>query len=292
MSDIRSWPVSLNHRPVKAGYRWRPHDAQMRTPMEQGPARKRRRWIDSPAYIEVSWPWGLNDFELFRAWHHAALGDGSRFFRVPVFTGASFSTLPCRFKGVYDAALQGLEWWVSAEIEVRQVPFLSADDYPEIADRQWPEAIDPLPIRDAYRLTPHRAVLRGDYDGPQDTRLWYEDGVASSSFQWPMSGDGFELFRAWYHVGLADGVSWFKAPVYVGGDYGTRVCRFADADGWSAELQADGMWLVQAQVETRDVPYMDDGAVYVLGTMGGEAYASLAAGIHQFVHETWPEATS
>lgn len=290
MSDVQAWPISLNHRPMRGGYRWRPHDPQSRTAMEQGAARKRRRWVASPAYVTIAWVFDLQAFELFRAWHHAALADGALWFRMPVYTGSAFVTLPCRFNGVYGADLQGLEWHVTAELEVRDVSFLSVDDHAEIAVASWPEALNPLPLRDDFRMTPHRPVIRGDLDGPKDTKLWYQDGVTSAAYQWAMSGDGFELFRAWYHVALADGVAWFDAPVWVGGDFGTRHCRIADM--YEAELQVDYTWLVQAEVEVREVPYMADGALYVLGVIGGETWASLAAGIHQFVHQDYPEAVA
>lgn len=290
MSDIRAWPVGLNYRPLQAGYKWKPHDPQLRTAMEQGPARKRRRWIASPAYITVAWPFSLREFEVFRAWHHLQLDDGANWFRLNVFTGTDWQLLPVRFKGVYRPTLKGLIWTVSADIEVRQVPFVSVEDEPSIDVRAWPEAVNPLPIRDTYQMSPHRPVVRGDIDGPQDTKLWYQDGATSSDFQWPMTPDQFELFRAWYHTALRDGVSWFTAPAWVGGLFGTRRCRFGEA--YEAELQADGQWLVAAAIDMRDLPYLDDGLLYISTLIGDETYQTEVGNIHHFIHTTYPEATS
>lgn len=283
-----AWPVSLDYRPLRAGYRWRPGDPQLRTEMEQGSARKRRLWDMSPAYASAAWEFSLSEFELFRAWHHAVLADGEKRFRMPVYTGAGFSTLPCKFNGTYQPSLSGLVWTVTGEIEVRQVPYLSADDEPAVALRSFPAGLDPLPIRDGYSMTPHRPIIRSDLDGPAATRRWFEDGPVSPMLQWAFTGAQFELFRSWYHTALGDGVAWFSADAWIGGDFGTRQCRFVDA--WEAELQGDYSWLVSTQLEVRDVPYMDDAGVFVLGVVGEEAFTGLASGLHHFVHTTYPAA--
>lgn len=290
MSDIRTWPVGLNYRPERAGYRWTPHDPQSRTPMEQGPARKRRKWVSSPAYVQVTWIFTGTHYDVFRAWHHLQLDDGANWFRMPLWCGNAFVTLPCRFKGAFQPTPRGLEWVVTAEIEVREVPFAEPEDLPDLLVRDWPEAINPLPIRDAYRMTPHRPVIRSEIDGPQDTKLWYQDGAIAAEFQWPMSPDAFTYFRAWYHHSLKDGVAWFTAPAWVGGAYGTRQCRFENA--YEATLQLDYTWLVTASVEIRNVPYMADGALYIATIFGGEAFAGFVADIHHIIHVEYPEATT
>lgn len=290
MSDIRTWPAGLQHKPIRAGYKWTPHDPQSRVPMEQGPARKRRRWVESPAYVELVWPFALSRFEVFRAWHHLQLDDGANWFRMPVWTGNAFVSLPCRFKGAYEPALRGLEWWVSAEVEVRQVPYLDPVDYPDLLTRAWPEDIETLPLRDSYRLTPHRPVIRGDIDGPQDTKLWYQDGASASDFQWVMTGAQFNYWRSWYHHGLKDGVAWFTAPAWLGGNFGTRRCRFEA--GFEAQLQLDYSWLILASVEMRDLPYLEDGVLYAEVILGEAPLVAGVAGIHHFVHTTYPEATT
>lgn len=286
---IAVWPAGLDHRPQRAGYKWKPHDTQLRTEMEQGPARKRRLWSDSPAYVSASWTFDIETFELFRAWHHAVLEDGALWCRMPIYTGAAFATLPCRFNGPYQAALHGLEWTVTADVEVRQVPYLTADDDEAIEARAFPEALDPLPIREGYMLTPHRAVGRGDLAGPAQTRRWFEDGPVSPTVQWAFTGAQFELFRAWYHTALRDGVTWFSAAVWVGGQYGTRQCRFVDA--FEAELQLDYRWLVTAPLEIRDAPFADIDEQFLLLMLGEPAFLRLTGGIHHFVHETYPEAS-
>jgi hypothetical protein len=291
MGGILTWPAALSHRPILAGYGWRPHDPQPRIEMEQGPARKRRAWVASPSYISAVWPFSLAEFELFRAWHHTALEDGAAWFRMPVFTGEDFEPCICRFRGVYQPELSGLVWMVSAEVEVRGAAFISPLDAPEAALRVWPASIEPLPLRDGATMTPHRPVIRTDIErGPAAARRWFEDGPVTPQFTWVMPPDAFVLFRSWYHHALRDGAAWFTMPAWVGGWHGTRRCRFYDA--WEAALQPDGAWRVSASLEIRDVPYMDDAAVFLIGVLGEPSFTGLSTGIHHFIHVSYPEATA
>lgn len=285
-----TWPGALNHRPERDGYRFRPHDAQSRVEMAQGPARKRRLWTDSPAYVTGTWPLMLTEYEIFRAWHHVDLEDGAQWFTLPIYTGASFTSCPCRFSTTYKPSLQGLTWSIGFEIEVRQVPFLASDFAPSIMERAWPDEVEAMPVRDGYTMTPHAPIVRSDIGkGSANTKRWFEDGPVTPELTWAMSADEFEFFRAWYHYGLRDGVSWFTMPAWVGGFSGTRRCRFFDA--WEAQLSGTE-WLVSAKLDIRDVPYLDYGETFILSTLGEDAFNGLTSGLHHFVHTTYPEAVS
>lgn len=285
---VATWPIDLNHRPLRDSYRWRPHAPQSRTEMEQGVARKRRLWADSPATISGVWPFSLAGYELFRAWHHAALEDGAAWFRMPVWTGASYFETLCKFVGVHEPVLRGLIWSVAFEIEVRQVAFLAPGFSPSVLARQWPAELDETPLRDGYTMVPHRPVVTSDIaQGPVATKRWFEDGPVTPDLIWAMSPSDFELFRAWYHWGLRDGVSWFLMPVWIGGLYSTRRVRFLGM--YEAQISG-GEWLVKARLEVRDVPYLDDSVVFVAGTVGEAAFVGLADGLHDVVHVQYPAA--
>lgn len=281
---IEAWPAGLNYKPVMDGYTWRPHDQQSRTEMEQGPARKRRQWKDSPAALSLTWIFTRAQLELFRSWHHTTLEDGALYFRMPVWTGASYATCICKFRSTAKPVPAGQAWSLAADIEVRQVPFIDVATNPSIAGLAWPDELEPLPMRDGFGLTLPDVVRTDITPGPVASKRWYEDGPATLDLAWMFTGDDFELFRAWYHLGLSDGVAWFTMPAWVGGWYGTRRCRVID--DYQAVL-SKGLWTVTTKLEIREVPYLDDGAAFLLGVLGEESLVAFCDGFHDFLHHTY-----
>ena len=121
---IVSMPAGLNSRPLQDGYTFEPHEPLLRTDMEQGPARQRRLFANSPSVIQPVWPWSFDEFEVFRAWYHKDLHDGQDWFWAKVFIGGREQLGLCRFAEAYQPSLVKIEWHVTAKIEVRNVEYM------------------------------------------------------------------------------------------------------------------------------------------------------------------------
>lgn len=118
MTSIAPWPAALPYQPIMDGYVFQPGDTHLATPMEQG-ERVRPRFGVAPAHVELVWPFALTAFELFRTWYRYSLQDGALHFRMPVWNGGAWQDSLCRFRRMYEPRLQGLEWFVSAELHAR-----------------------------------------------------------------------------------------------------------------------------------------------------------------------------
>jgi hypothetical protein len=128
-----TWP-----QPLISGYRLTPHDQTVRTDMEVGFARVRRRTTARHDKVNVSWQMSNAQFTEFRLWFDDSqdgAGGGSIWFEVPLaramaepfaasnpygMSTAERAWLNARFVGTYSAALEGNYFWlISAELELR-----------------------------------------------------------------------------------------------------------------------------------------------------------------------------
>lgn len=123
-----TWPLGLTYQPSRDDFDFDPHEPNLRTDMEAGPARERARFSRSPATFRLTWLWDLDEFELFKGWYRFNLGNGLKWFTVPLFTGAEYQPTEVKFIGPYRPKLRGsMTWAVSATLQVRQLPTISAD---------------------------------------------------------------------------------------------------------------------------------------------------------------------
>jgi len=124
---IQTWPAGLNFRPMRDGYAFDPHDPLSRTDMEQGPARQRLIYPNSPATPNLVWPFTADEFEVFRAWYHEDLRDGAEWFWMQVFIGGRQMLGLCQFIGAFQPVLNGNVWKVTTKLQVRNVEYMDAD---------------------------------------------------------------------------------------------------------------------------------------------------------------------
>lgn len=114
-----TWPTELP-LPQRAGYQLSPADPTVRTDMEVGSPRVRRRTYARSDQLSLKWRFTDAQMALFRAWFdqeaagawftglHLATGDGGVVPTEARFIGAFTHTL-----------LPTLQWEVSAQIELR-----------------------------------------------------------------------------------------------------------------------------------------------------------------------------
>lgn len=126
----------------------------LRSDLESGRARQRRRFTNVPMGAKINWLFNDSEGQLFEIWWRDQLVDGSLWFECPLDTPIGFQDYTCRFTGVYSGPSRvGPNLWAySAELELREravlpgewslMPsFLLNKDIFDIAmNREWPLA--------------------------------------------------------------------------------------------------------------------------------------------------------
>lgn len=119
---MASWPSTLP-RPDAPGYGIKPLDSTIRTDMDVGSARVRRRTMANNDMVTLSWYFTDVQLQTFRTWHASSTGaaGGAAWFTIDLALGTlGMVSSTARFKGPFQVAhLSGLTWTVSAELEVR-----------------------------------------------------------------------------------------------------------------------------------------------------------------------------
>lgn len=118
---MATWPTTLP-APQSTGYQVAPADQTVRSEMEVGLARSRRRTSARNDQIQVSWVLTDAQFATFRAWFDDEANGGASWFNgLSLAKGGGLTTPDCRFIGPFTASLiaANLLWDVSARLEVR-----------------------------------------------------------------------------------------------------------------------------------------------------------------------------
>lgn len=120
---MATWPTSLP-LPTVAGYSLEPLDQTIRTDMEVGAARVRRRTVAQLDMIDVRWVFTLAQMAAFRAWHEdgpAGAAGGAAWFTIGLQTGdGGVASREARFVNAFRASLvSATVWELTARLEVR-----------------------------------------------------------------------------------------------------------------------------------------------------------------------------
>lgn len=122
-----TWPPTLP-LPTVDGFGVQPGDAILRTDMEAGLARQRRRFTAVPSIISVRWLMTRNQFAVFEAWYKFYAKEGAAFFDIDLLGGVGITTHNARFTQQFDARLlNGRLWTVTSQLEIRERPTLQAE---------------------------------------------------------------------------------------------------------------------------------------------------------------------
>jgi hypothetical protein len=125
-STLVTWPDTLP-LPTVEGYAVSPQEAVLRTEMESGPARQRRRFRQTPTRITVRWLLGEYHFALFEAWYKFHADEGGQWFQITLLGGLGLLPHDARFTRQFDARLlPARRWEVRGELEIRERPTLDA----------------------------------------------------------------------------------------------------------------------------------------------------------------------
>ena len=122
-----SWPKTLP-LPTIDGYGVHPGEAILRTEMEAGPARQRRRFTQVPSRISVRWLFRREQFALFEAWYRWHAKEGGEWFEIDLMGGLGLVGHEARFTRQFEARLKnGVLWEVTSDLEIRERPTLDGD---------------------------------------------------------------------------------------------------------------------------------------------------------------------
>lgn len=119
---MATWPDSLGV-PQLSGYGLETEDVTVRTSMESGPARVRRRYTAGPDAIQLKFIFDAAQMATFRAFWDADWAQGSAWVDLPVSDGRSSGLVikparpnPAKFKAT---PLGALKWAIDFSVEVR-----------------------------------------------------------------------------------------------------------------------------------------------------------------------------
>ncbi len=112
--------------PLRNGYGFTPVSAVLRSTMESGRARQRRRYASVPTMASVSWLFSAPQAQLFEAWFEDALNSGSEWFETRLNTPQGLMPYKARFVDTYTGpVLAGVNHWgFTADLELWEKPVL------------------------------------------------------------------------------------------------------------------------------------------------------------------------
>lgn len=150
MANI-DFPVGLP-LPLRSGYDVNHASPLMRSEMQSGRARQRRRYTSVPSLASVSWIFNQSEAQFFEAWFRWQLSDGTEWFNARLRTPMGLMAYECRFAEMYTGPLLvGVDrWQVQAQLELRDRPtlppgydivqslVLQSAIFDQAINREWP----------------------------------------------------------------------------------------------------------------------------------------------------------
>lgn len=102
MADLPEYPHGLLPYPLREGYGLTPVSPLMRTSMQSGRAKQRRRYKSTPTEADVTWQFTQEgQAQLFEAWYSAVINDGASYFYMALKTPLGMHQYKCRFVDIY-----------------------------------------------------------------------------------------------------------------------------------------------------------------------------------------------
>lgn len=151
---------------------------------------------------------------------------------------------------------------------------------------QWPNTL-PLPLVDGYGLTPQEAVLRTDMEsGPARQRRRFRQTPTRISVRWLFSETQFALFEAWYKFHADEGGQWFEITLLGGLGLLPHESRFTRQ--FEAQLISARRWEVKGELEIRERPTLDEGALNLLLEFDVPDLFAMGGELNQLVHTALP----
>jgi len=109
---LPTWPTVpfLPFDPTPDGYTMEVIDELLRTGMDQGPSRSRRRFTQIMHRLRFVLIMTEEQYLLFKGFYAGTLAQGTKDFMMPVFTGTALTSTRVRFEVPYTARDFGISW--------------------------------------------------------------------------------------------------------------------------------------------------------------------------------------
>lgn len=129
-----SWP-DLLPAPLASGYGYQAQASFIRTNMDSGLARQRRRFVRIPSTVSVSWIFTQEQLALFEGFVHYDITDGADWFYAEIANGQDLQSVSARMIGApkVDLIEPGI-WHVSVQMETIDMPMATSDEYQVLRD--------------------------------------------------------------------------------------------------------------------------------------------------------------
>lgn len=141
--------------PLREGYGLNTTSPLMRTKMDSGRSRQRRKFKNVPVIISAAWLLNTPQAQIFESFYRDEISDGAQWFICKLQTPYGLQNYDVRFVDIYSGpTLVGLSSWrYTAQIEIRErftIPYdfitdaheyLLHSDWLDIAtNKEWPQA--------------------------------------------------------------------------------------------------------------------------------------------------------
>ena len=141
--------------PQRDGYGFQAVSPLVRSEMQSGRTRQRRRFTSVPTVATVTWLFTEVEAQLFEGWFEHVLLSGSLPFNCPLKTPLGFDNYKAEFVDIYDGpVLVGVDdWRFSAQLRLLKRPLISkdlvvevpgyildADIFDRAMNQEWPKS--------------------------------------------------------------------------------------------------------------------------------------------------------
>lgn len=93
----------------------------------------------------------------------------------------------------------------------------------------WPESVPYVPLARTLQVDPFEEPYITEFeDGPLRSRPRGSMSIATLRFTIRMSNAEFDMFKTWVKTDLVKGTRRFSMPVWTGGAFATKACRFRE----------------------------------------------------------------
>jgi len=108
---------------IQDGYGIEPSNPIIRTEMEGGPAKQRRRFSQATTAYPIAWIFTQSEFADFETWHKDDIHDGADWFQLMLANGQGVTEQTARFVEPWIATPRGAyQYSVTSKVETRTRP--------------------------------------------------------------------------------------------------------------------------------------------------------------------------
>jgi hypothetical protein len=152
----------------------------------------------------------------------------------------------------------------------------------------WPSTL-PLPTVQGYNVEPGETIIRTEMDaGLARHRRRFTDVPTKIAVRWIMRRDQYAIFEGWYRWHAKEGANFFTINLLGGLGLLDQEARFTRQ--FSSRLLAGGtLWEVQSELEIRERPVLDEGALNLVLTEDINGLIQTGNQLHILVHQTLPQ---